>query len=173
MECEDEWEYRDMWIIIPQYPAPIMRKLMKKNIFFVQTNKRARYFRELWHNEHAQRPVGNGLSTTWGLGYARQSCLTRAASYHYLEYPRHSCLTYATSYSITDKEEGPPEYENQTEDDLIVDLKEAPKELEEGGQATVDELKERNLGTEEDPKPTFISANLPHDKAEELKMLLL
>ncbi|KAL0929206.1 hypothetical protein M5K25_001150 [Dendrobium thyrsiflorum] len=57
MECEDEWEYRDMWIIIPQYPAPIMRKLMEKNIFFVQTNKRARYFRELWHNEHAQRPV--------------------------------------------------------------------------------------------------------------------
>ncbi|GLT26705.1 hypothetical protein SLA2020_017510 [Shorea laevis] len=32
--------------------------------------------------------------------------------------------------------------------------------FEEGGQATTDELKQRNLGTEDDPKPIFLSASL-------------
>jgi len=41
----------------------------------------------------------------------------------------------------------------------------APPEFEEGGQATVDELREVNLGTDEDPRPTFISASLSEDEA--------
>ncbi|GKV04930.1 hypothetical protein SLEP1_g17015 [Rubroshorea leprosula] len=36
----------------------------------------------------------------------------------------------------------------------------APEAFEEGGQATTDELKQRNLGTEDDPRPIFLSASL-------------
>ena len=43
----------------------------------------------------------------------------------------------------------------------------APPEFEEGGQATVDELREVNLGTEEDPRPTYISAAMPEEEAQE------
>ena len=39
-----------------------------------------------------------------------------------------------------------------------VKLKDVPFELEDGGQATIDELMEINLGSEDDPKPTFLSA---------------
>ncbi|KAG9458313.1 hypothetical protein H6P81_002821 [Aristolochia fimbriata] len=40
------------------------------------------------------------------------------------------------------------------------DLGEAPAIFEEGGQATIDQLKKVNLGTEDDPRPTFLSASL-------------
>ncbi|PKU60192.1 RNA-directed DNA polymerase [Dendrobium catenatum] len=49
----------------------------------------------------------------------------------------------------------------------------APEELEDGEQAaTMDELKEVNLGTEEDPRPTFISSLLPEEQIEEIQELL-
>ncbi|XP_020085565.1 uncharacterized protein LOC109708295, partial [Ananas comosus] len=47
------------------------------------------------------------------------------------------------------------------------------EQLEEGGQATIDELLEVNLGTEEEPRPTYISALLPKDEQSNLKALLL
>ncbi|KAL0918879.1 hypothetical protein M5K25_010925 [Dendrobium thyrsiflorum] len=37
IECEDDWKHGDIWVIIPQYPSPIIRKLIEKRIFFVQT----------------------------------------------------------------------------------------------------------------------------------------
>ncbi|KAG9458862.1 hypothetical protein H6P81_003370 [Aristolochia fimbriata] len=40
------------------------------------------------------------------------------------------------------------------------DLGEAPAIFEEGGQATIDQLKKVNLGTEDDPRLTFLSASL-------------
>ena len=40
------------------------------------------------------------------------------------------------------------------------DAEVAPLSLEDGGQSTIDELKEVNLGTIKDPRPTFISAQL-------------
>ncbi|KAA0025912.1 uncharacterized protein E6C27_scaffold34G002040 [Cucumis melo var. makuwa] len=40
------------------------------------------------------------------------------------------------------------------------DAKDARQSLEDGGQSTVDELKEVNLGTIEEPCPTLISASL-------------
>ncbi|TYK22678.1 uncharacterized protein E5676_scaffold195G001240 [Cucumis melo var. makuwa] len=39
-----------------------------------------------------------------------------------------------------------------------------PQSLEDGGQSTVDELKEVNLGTIEEPRPTFISASLSSEE---------
>ncbi|KAH0781228.1 hypothetical protein KY290_000826 [Solanum tuberosum] len=45
-------------------------------------------------------------------------------------------------------------------DDTDDDVQEAPHQLEDGVQSTIDDLKELNLGTLEDPRPTFISALL-------------
>ena len=66
------------------------------------------------------------------------------------------------------------------EDDTLSDAEatkeevdEAPPALEDGVQATVDELKEINLGTTEEPRPTFISALLtPEEQEGYLKLLV-
>lgn len=47
-----------------------------------------------------------------------------------------------------------------------------PPQLEEGVQATVDELKEINLGTEEEPSPIFISTYLSLDEEKTCVQLL-
>lgn len=44
------------------------------------------------------------------------------------------------------------------------DVVDAPPELEEGVKTTINPLKEVNLGTDEDPRPTFLSAFLEVDK---------
>ncbi|KAM1674510.1 hypothetical protein ACFX2K_040569 [Malus domestica] len=61
------------------------------------------------------------------------------------------------------------------EDDEILeeDVITAPSQLKDGGQATVDDLKELNLGTSEEPKPIFVSALLSADEIERYYQLLL
>ncbi|XP_070030082.1 uncharacterized protein [Nicotiana sylvestris] len=44
------------------------------------------------------------------------------------------------------------------------DTKDAPPELEEGVKMTIDALKDVNLGTNEDPRPTYLSALLEDDE---------
>ncbi|KAK4381669.1 hypothetical protein Sango_2945000 [Sesamum angolense] len=58
----------------------------------------------------------------------------------------------AQTYHITLIEDG--EFEEEDAD--------APAELEEGTKATIDELKEVNLGDIENPRPIYISASLTH-----------
>ncbi|KAM2134295.1 hypothetical protein ACFX1R_004318 [Malus domestica] len=53
------------------------------------------------------------------------------------------------------------------------DVTAAPSQLEDGGQATVDDLKELNLGTNKELKLIFVSALLRTDKIEEYYQLLL
>ncbi|KAG9458174.1 hypothetical protein H6P81_002682 [Aristolochia fimbriata] len=52
------------------------------------------------------------------------------------------------------------------------DLGEAPAIFEEGGQATIDQLKKVNLGTEDDPRPTFLSASLSVTEEKDYMSLL-
>ncbi|KAM1079926.1 hypothetical protein ACFX2B_014437 [Malus domestica] len=47
------------------------------------------------------------------------------------------------------------------------DITAAPPQLEDGGQATVDDLKELNFGAKEEQKPIFVSALLHADEIEE------
>jgi hypothetical protein len=61
--------------------------------------------------------------------------------------------------------------EDKSEEDSAPILKNALKQLEKAPN-TVDELTEVNLGTEEDPRPTFISASLPEEVADRLKTFL-
>nr|GLL19873.1 uncharacterized protein LOC109175453 [Ipomoea trifida] len=60
----------------------------------------------------------------------------------------------ASSFRITLCDETPIEGE---------DAKEAPHELEEGVRAAIDELKEVDLGTPENPRPIFISTLLSNE----------
>ncbi|KAG9447539.1 hypothetical protein H6P81_013667 [Aristolochia fimbriata] len=55
--------------------------------------------------------------------------------------------------------------DEQGDDEFI--LKDAPAAFEEGGQSTVDELKKINLGSEEDPRPTILSASLAKEEEVE------
>ncbi|KAA0041625.1 gag protease polyprotein [Cucumis melo var. makuwa] len=52
------------------------------------------------------------------------------------------------------------------------DVKAALLSLEDGGQSTIDELKKVNLGTIEEPCPTFISAQLSDDDENKYVSLL-
>ncbi|XP_074300530.1 uncharacterized protein LOC141631807 [Silene latifolia] len=70
-----------------------------------------------------------------------------------------------SSYHIT-VEEIPDENEE-------VEADEAPETLEDGGQSTVDELKELNLGTIEDPRPIYVSTLLTKEEEEEYYKLLV
>ncbi|KAG9447210.1 hypothetical protein H6P81_013338 [Aristolochia fimbriata] len=60
--------------------------------------------------------------------------------------------------------------DDQEEEEFV--LKEAPTEFEEGGQSTVDELKKVDLGTTEDPRPTFLNASLTAEEEVEYMALL-
>ncbi|CAL8156627.1 unnamed protein product [Prunus armeniaca] len=53
------------------------------------------------------------------------------------------------------------------------EVHDAPPALEYGGQATIDELKELNLGTNEDPRPIFVSALLNPSEEESYHQMLL
>ncbi|KAM2613714.1 hypothetical protein TB2_028421 [Malus domestica] len=52
------------------------------------------------------------------------------------------------------------------------DVTAVPPQLEDGGQSTVDDLKELNLGTKEEQKPIFVSALLSADEVDEYYQLL-
>ncbi|KAA0061113.1 ty3-gypsy retrotransposon protein [Cucumis melo var. makuwa] len=52
------------------------------------------------------------------------------------------------------------------------DAEDAPHSLEDGGQSAVDKLKEVNLGTIEEPHPTFISASLSSEEEGKYMSLL-
>ena len=69
----------------------------------------------------------------------------------------------ASSYHVTANDE-----EIQVEEDA----EDAPQELEEGVKSTVDDLKEVNLGTQDEPLPTFISSLLnPQEEENYVKLL--
>ncbi|KAH0644727.1 hypothetical protein KY284_032611 [Solanum tuberosum] len=58
-------------------------------------------------------------------------------------------------------------------DDTNDDVQEAPPQLEDGVQSTIDDLKELNLGTLKDPRPIFISALLtPEEEKKYFKLLV-
>ncbi|KAM1140181.1 hypothetical protein ACFX19_040976 [Malus domestica] len=63
--------------------------------------------------------------------------------------------------------------EGEEDEILEEDIIAAPSQLEDGGQATVDDLKELNLGTSKEPKPIFLSALLSADEIEKYYQLLL
>lgn len=55
----------------------------------------------------------------------------------------------------------------------VLEAAPAPQQLEDGGQLTVDELTEINIGTEEDPRPTFVSSSLSPEEKENYREFLM
>ena len=79
-----------------------------------------------------------------------------------------------SAYHVTIEEVDDPEaLEGDSFDSFEDELEEAPSAFEDGGQATVDKLKELNLGTEEEPNPVFVSALLSSEEEKEYHELLL
>jgi len=56
--------------------------------------------------------------------------------------------------------------------EIEVEAIEAPKTIEDGGQPTVDELKELNLRTKEDPRPICVSTILMLEEEKQYFHLL-
>lgn len=62
--------------------------------------------------------------------------------------------------------------EDNSDTNFEMETGEAPQTLEEGGQSTIDDLKELNLGTTEEPRHVFVSALLTRDEDEKYGELL-
>ncbi|KAI5313714.1 hypothetical protein L3X38_042890 [Prunus dulcis] len=60
----------------------------------------------------------------------------------------------------------------QNIEEFIDIVQPAPPQMEEGGQATIDDMQEINLGTVDRPKPIFVSASLTPQELEEYTQLL-
>ncbi|XP_062076034.1 uncharacterized protein LOC133780178 [Humulus lupulus] len=71
--------------------------------------------------------------------------------------------------SLTEEDESSS---SNPSEDFIDILQPAPQEFEDGGQVTVDDLIEINLGTEDDPKPVFVSALLTEEELPQYKQVL-
>ena len=56
--------------------------------------------------------------------------------------------------------------------DSKIELAETPETFEDGGQSTVDELKELNLGTNEEPRFTYVSSSLTRKEEKQHLELL-
>jgi hypothetical protein len=59
------------------------------------------------------------------------------------------------------------------EQDEVLGAAPAPQQLEDGAQLTVDELVEINLGTDDDPRPTFVSATVTLEERESYRTFLM
>lgn len=62
--------------------------------------------------------------------------------------------------------------QNEQSQELIDNAQPAPPQMEDGGQATVDDLQEINLGTIDNPKPIFVSSLLTPNELKDYKVLL-
>lgn len=76
-------------------------------------------------------------------------------------------LSYEESLIVEDESSS-----SNPSEDFIDILQPTPQEFEDGGQATVDDLVEINLGTEDDPKPVFVSALLTEKELPQYKQVL-
>ena len=99
------------------------------------------------------------LKITIRQGHETQENEENIAQVNYLSYEE--SLTVEDESSSSNPSEG-----------FIDILQPAPQEFEDGGQATVDDLVEINLGTEDDPKPVFVSALLTEEELPQYKQVL-
>nr|XP_051211175.1 uncharacterized protein LOC127328628 [Lolium perenne] len=157
---------------------PKMARLMEKAGFTLQRNNRIppppavceewwRQAEDLIKRKHKARPK-------FGLGYIN---LERSGEEE--EGSRFTC--HATFVSSGDDAESShrglhrQSYHDGEPSEVEEELgsTSAPPELEDGGQPTVDELVEINLGTEDDPRPTFVSATLTEEEREGYRCFLM
>ncbi|KAK4397138.1 Transposon Tf2-12 polyprotein [Sesamum angolense] len=135
-------------------PKPVCIAIKRVNSNYVsegflstEDHKREENLRESVFNGHGpHRKELHGIVN-------RQSVFDSVASSNYISNGAEEDI--AQTYHITLVEDGEVEEE---------DAEDAPAELEEGIKATIDELKEVNLGDIENPRPIYISASLTHEE---------
>ena len=150
---EEPWPLK-----IPDYYPPQLRKLVHEvGIGAKHTKGKHFLFERLWH-PFKSAMQGQSLSKR-GLGFQDRQV--------------YECCMMA-AINVSDRgEEDPSEDVANDHPTKDVKLKDAPSELEDGGQATIDELVEINLGSEDDPKPTFLSAQLTQEEKEAIQSILV
>ncbi|KAK1668161.1 hypothetical protein QYE76_056320 [Lolium multiflorum] len=133
---------------------------------------------EWWRQSEVLDSTGGKKQPKYGLGYVN----LHASDPHGNEHDGNSrAACHATSVSSGDDADVPYQplhQQNSTdgehpEPDGDLGASPAPQELEDGGQPTIDELVEVNLGTEEDPRPTFVSAILTEEEREGYRSFLM
>jgi hypothetical protein len=123
----------------------------------------AKRFDDLWSGgQNKILGLDGKVKYTRGLGYNCDdaACSEESLNEYHSHLIRESCCMIAVETLEDESEEGSAPI-----------LKDALKQLEKVPN-TVDELAEINLGTEEDPRPTFISASLSEEVADRLKTFL-
>ncbi|KAJ1696334.1 hypothetical protein LUZ63_004846 [Rhynchospora breviuscula] len=159
------------------YGKELMLLFEKAHCFDPITKSRAKLFEKLWNGTSRKVMGADGkMKCTRGLGFV-DDFEDRNLSRLYRDFRIIGSRTRSGS-SVCDKNESyfschmAREELIRDDEQFILVAKNAPKELEEGGQNTIDELLEVNLGTEEEPRPTFINASLSPSRREQLKAFL-
>jgi Reverse transcriptase (RNA-dependent DNA polymerase) len=123
----------------------------------------AKCFNELWSGgQNKILGLDGKVKYTRGLGYNCDdtTCSEESLNEYHPHQIRESCCVVVVEALEDEPEEGSaPILKN-----VLRQLEKTPN--------IVDELAEINLGTEEDPRPTFISASLPEEVADRLKTFL-
>jgi hypothetical protein len=120
-------------------------------------------FDDLWNGDQNKiLDLDGKIKYTRGLGYNCDDATCFEESLN-----EHRSYQIRESYCMTTIEA----LKDESEEDSAPILKNALKQLEKTPN-TIDELTEVNLGTEEDPQPTFINASLPKEVADRLKTFL-
>jgi hypothetical protein len=120
----------------------------------------AKRFSDLWNgSQNKVLGLDGKIKYTRGLGYNCDDAACFEGSLNERRTEENCCMTIV---EVLD---------DKSEEDSTPVLKNALKQLEKESN-TVNELTEINLGTEEDPRPTFISASLPEEVAGKLKTFL-
>jgi hypothetical protein len=120
----------------------------------------AKRFNDLWNgSQNKVLGLDGKIKYTRGLGYNCDDAVCFEGSLNERRTEESCCMT---AVEMLD---------DKSEEDSTPVLKNALKQLEREPN-TVDELTEINLGTEEDSRPTFISASLPEEVADRLKTFL-
>ncbi|XP_039118805.1 uncharacterized protein LOC120254858 [Dioscorea cayenensis subsp. rotundata] len=152
MEDEEPWPLR-----IPDYYPPKLRKLIKQvGISLKHSKDRHILFDRLWRLFKITMQ-GQGLSKK-GLGFQDEQV--------------YECRMVSAVEGSDTRDEDP--VEEVSDNHLVKDikLKDAPPKLEDGGKATIDELVDINLGSEDDPKHTFLSGQLTQEEKEAIQTIL-
>ncbi|XP_020081023.1 uncharacterized protein LOC109704671 [Ananas comosus] len=184
LDNSDEEIYED--VNMPKYfPKNLKNMMNRSGIPARRSRANRKFFQKMWNPQQKRVVLPNGRTIhTRGLGYHQSAHMHKITNNDSLVM-RHTC----TMITIKDIKQDKDMISIEPVKTKLLELKDAPQELEDGGQATVDELLEINLGNEEDRRPdelleinlgneedrrtTYISALLPEKDQDMLKILLL
>jgi len=176
-ECESIIEYPNTnpdaeEVLTTLKAEPKMTRLMEKSGITLRQNRRMppppAICEEWWGRTEDFVKRRSKLQPKFGLGYRDIDAYDGDA-----EGPgdnsAHCCTTATTGDGAGCSYREVAIVETEEELDAMI----APEELEDGGQPTIDELVEINLGTEDDPRPIFVSASLSDDEREDYRNFLM